>query len=163
MNKTEIILIIMFVIIELQLIWYRYKPLYKKARKAKKEELLKSLVNKQKEDELVVEKDKDITIIDEYVKYIGKILERYNNPKNLKIAYRTRQELLYRTIKILPIIAKHITLNYYYNLDDKEWYRLTDRDMLMLLESSYNDYTHDNLDSLNSIITAVLRLRDDRR
>ena len=35
--------------------------------------------------------------------------------------------------------------------------------MVMILESAYNDYTHDNLDSLNSIITAILRLRDDKR
>ena len=34
---------------------------------------------------------------------------------------------------------------------------------MMLLESAYNDYTHENLDSLNSIFTAALRLRDDKR
>ena len=82
---------------------------------------------------------------------------------NKKIALRTRQELLLKTIDIIPVASRHINLNYYYNLEDKEWYKLTDRDMMMLLESAYNDYTHENLDSLNSIFTAALRLRDDKR
>ena len=70
---------------------------------------------------------------------------------------------LLKTIDIIPVASRHINLNYYYNLEDKEWYKLTDRDMMMLLESAYNDYTHENLDSLNSIFTAALRLRDDKR
>ena len=71
--------------------------------------------------------------------------------------------ILLKTIDIIPVASRHINLNYYYNLEDKEWYKLTDRDMMMLLESAYNDYTHENLDSLNSIFTAALRLRDDKR
>ena len=102
-------------------------------------------------------------MIDEYVNYIKQMLENYNNSRNKKIALRTRQELLLKTIDIIPVASRHINLNYYYNLEDKEWYKLTDRDMMMLLESAYNDYTHENLDSLNSIFTAALRLRDDKR
>ena len=102
-------------------------------------------------------------MIDEYVNYIKQTLENYNNSRSKKIALRTRQELLLKTIDIIPVASRHINLNYYYNLEDKEWYKLTDRDMMMLLESAYNDYTHENLDSLNSIFTAALRLRDDKR
>jgi hypothetical protein len=32
-----------------------------------------------------------------------------------------------------------------------------------LLESIYNDFTHDNLESFNSIVSVVLRLRDGSR
>ena len=163
MSKADIIIIILFVIVHIELLLEKYKRVFKKFRKNKKAEIIKSLVTRQKEDELVVEKDKDITMIDEYVNYIKQILENYNNSRSKKIALRTRQELLLKTIDIIPVASRHINLNYYYNLEDKEWYKLTDRDMMMLLESAYNDYTHENLDSLNSIFTAALRLRDDKR
>lgn len=163
MSKADIIIIILFVIVHVELLLEKYKLVFKKFRKNKKAEIIKSLATRQKEDELVVEKDKDITMIDEYVNYIKQMLENYNNSRNKKIALRTRQELLLKTIDIIPVASRHINLNYYYNLEDKEWYKLTDRDMMMLLESAYNDYTHENLDSLNSIFTAALRLRDDKR
>ena len=163
MSKADIIIIILFVIVHVELLLEKYKRVFKKFRKNKKAEIIKSLAIRQKEDELVVEKDKDITMIDEYVNYIKQLLENYNNSRNKKIALRTRQELLLKTIDIIPVASRHINLNYYYNLEDKEWYKLTDRDMMMLLESAYNDYTHENLDSLNSIFTAALRLRDDKR
>ena len=163
MSKADIIIIILFVIVHVELLLEKYKRVFKKFRKNKKAEIIQSLATRQKEDELVVEKDKDITMIDEYVNYIKQILENYNNSRSKKIALRTRQELLLKTIDIIPVASRHINLNYYYNLEDKEWYKLTDRDMMMLLESAYNDYTHENLDSLNSIFTAALRLRDDKR
>ena len=163
MSKADIIIIILFVIVHVELLLEKYKRLFKKFRKNKKAEIIKSLAIRQKEDELVVEKDKDITMIDEYVNYIKQTLDNYNNSRSKKIALRTRQELLLKTIDIIPVASRHINLNYYYNLEDKEWYKLTDRDMMMLLESAYNDYTHENLDSLNSIFTAALRLRDDKR
>ena len=163
MSKADIIIIILFVIVHIELLLEKYKRVFKKFRKNKKAEINKSLATRQKEDELVVEKDKDITMIDEYVNYIKQTLENYNNSRSKKIALRTRQELLLKTIDIIPVASRHINLNYYYNLEDKEWYKLTDRDMMMLLESAYNDYTHENLDSLNSIFTAALRLRDDKR
>ena len=158
MSKADIIIIILFVIVHVELLLEKYKRVFKKFRKNKKAEIIKSLATRQKEDELVVEKDKDITMIDEYVNYIKQTLENYNNSRSKKIALRTRQELLLKTIDIIPVASRHINLNYYYNLEDKEWYKLTDRDMMMLLESAYNDYTHENLDSLNSIFTAALRL-----
>lgn len=163
MSKADIIIIILFVIVHVELLLEKYKRVFKKFRKNKKDEIIKSLATRQREDELVVEKDKDITMIDEYVNYIKQTLENYNNSRSKKIALRTRQELLLKTIDIIPVASRHINLNYYYNLEDKEWYKLTDRDMMMLLESAYNDYTHENLDSLNSIFTAALRLRDDKR
>lgn len=161
--KRDIMLLIMFLIVEGQLLWYRYKPLYLNFKKSKDNDIIKNLANRQKEEDLVVEKDKDITDIDEYINYVKSFIDSYHKSRSKKISYRTRQDLLFKTIQILPVVSKHITLNYYYNLEDKEWYKLTDRDMVMILESAYNDYTHDNLDSLNSIITAVLRLRDDKR
>ena len=163
MSKADILIIILFIVVHLELLWERYKKVFKKAKKVKNTEIIKSLAIRQKEDELVVEKDKEITMIDEYVSYVKSILDNYNSSKSKKIALRTRQDLLLKTITILPIVSRHITLNYYYNLDDVEWSKLTDRDLMMLLESAYNDYTHDNLDSLNSIFTAALRLRDDKK
>ena len=163
MKDTNIILIVMFIIIQGEILWNRYKPVIKRRQKTRKEEIIKSLAERQKEDELVVEKDKDITMIDEYIAYIKLFLDNYNSSRSKRISLKKRQDLLIKTFNILPVVSRHIDLNYYYNLDDKEWYKLTDRDMIMLLESAYNDYTHENLESLNSIFTAALRLRDDKR
>ena len=74
-------------------------------------------------------------MIDEYVNYIKQLLENYNNSRNKKIALRTRQELLLKTIDIIPVASRHINLNYYYNLEDKEWYKLTDKETLMLYQA----------------------------
>ncbi len=157
------IVIALFVIAEVQLIWYRYKPLYLKAKKDRQEDVVKKLVNKKMEDDLVLEKDKDITDIDKYMEYIKSIIDSYNSSRSKRISYRTRQELLLETIKILPTVAKYISLEYYYNLDDKEWYKLTDKDMILALEEVNRNYSHDNLECLNTAISASLRLRDDKR
>ena len=163
MNRTEIILIILFLIVQIELLIIRYKPLYFKLKKNKKEEVIQNLVNKQKEDSFILEKDKDLVLLDTYMEFIKQFLDNYNKSRSKRISLKTRQTLLIKTIDIIPIASQYIKLNYYYNLEDKEWYKLTDKDMILLLETSYNDYTHDNLDSLNSVFTAVLRLRDDRR
>ena len=64
MSKADIIIIILFVIVHVELLLEKYKRVFKKFRKNKKAEIIKSLATRQKEDELVVEKDKDITMID---------------------------------------------------------------------------------------------------
>jgi len=163
MSTLEILMLTIFIIVHLELFFEKHRYLLKKFRKTKKEEIIKNLAIKQREDELVVEKDKEITVIDEYIQYIKQFIDNYNKSRSKRISLKSRQDLLINTINIIPIASKHITLNYYYNLDDKEWYKLTDKDMMILLESAYNDYTHENLDSLNSIFTAALRLRDDKR
>ena len=82
MSKADIIIIILFVIVHVELLLEKYKRVFKKFRKNKKAEIIKSLAIRQKEDELVVEKDKDITMIDEYVNYIKQTLENYNNSRS---------------------------------------------------------------------------------
>ena len=163
MKLSILISVLCFIIIEVQLFFYYKYPIIKKKRKIKQTDVVNTLATKKMEDDLILEKDKDITLIDNYMKMIQDFLFNYNKSRSKKIAYRTRQTLLIETIKLIPVFSKYITLNYYYNLDDKEWAELTDRDMVLLLETAYNDFTHDNLDSINSVITAVLRLRDDKR
>ena len=68
MSKADIIIIILFVIVHVELLLEKYKRVFKKFRKNKKAEIIKSLATRQKEDELVVEKDKDITMIDDIIK-----------------------------------------------------------------------------------------------
>lgn len=94
---------------------------------------------------------------------IKNVLSDYNTSRRKDISLRTKQNLLYETFKVEPTISKYITLDYYYDLDDSEFTSLSDKDLMKMLESSYNDYTHDNLNSLNTIISVVLRLRDDKK
>ena len=161
--STNLLIIILFILAETQLLWYRYKPLYKILKKNKKDNVTKTLADKQKQDDIILERDKDLGAIDKYVEYIATVISRFNKSRNKIIAYRIRQELLIKTIHIIPIASKYITVKCYYNLEDKEWCKLTDKDLMLALESSYNAYTHENLQSLDDIFSIAIRLRDDRK
>lgn len=162
MKLTDVALIVMFIIVHIELILYKHSDIFKRFKRNKKEVIIKSLSTKQREDELVLEKDKDLTSLDEYTKYIKTIIDDYNKSRSKRISLKTRKEALLETFKIVPIASKYITLNYYYNLEDKE-FNLNDKELMTMLETAYNDYNHDNLDSLNSIFTVVLRLRDEKK
>ena len=161
--NTNILILILFIIVESQLLWYRYKPLYKILKTRKKEDITKTLANKQREDDLLLEKDRDLSAIDNYMEYIDFIIHRYNTSRNKKIARLTRVCLLHSTVKILPTISKYIQFDGLNRLDDKGFNSLSERDLMMSLESAYNDYSHENLECLNEIISIAIRLRDEQK
>ena len=160
--KVEIVIIILFIIIETQVLWNRYKPFCKTYTKAKSDDALKSLINKQKEEDLILEKEHDLILIDYYIESIHAFITKYHRNRSKRISYNSRQELLYRTISIIPIISKYIPLEFPDN-DNNEFYNLNDQELLINLENYYNDYTHDNLSCLQKIILIVIRIRDDKK
>ena len=134
---------------------------YKVKKNIKKEvEVVTTLTEKKMKDDIDLEKDKDLVAFDEYMKYIKSVIDRYNNSRNKKIAFRTKQELLGRTVEILPLFNKYIDIDFFYDLDDPTYKGVTERDLMMMLESIYNDFTHNNLESFNNIVSVVMRLRD---
>ena len=137
---------------------------YKVKRSLKKEvEVVTTLQEKKQKDDINLEKDKDLVIIDKYMKGISQVIEKYNASRNKKIAYSTRQSLLAKTVAIIPVFAKYITVDFYYNPDDPTFKGVTDRDLMMMMESIYNDFTHDNLGSFNNLLAVIMRLRDIKK
>lgn len=161
MTKEFILMIIMEVELLFLIVvqFLKMKKTYKKV-KLEKQSVVDTLTSKKIEDDLVIEKDKDLVLIDTFMEYIKSFIEDYHRTK--KLTYRKRQDINYETFKIVATISKYITLDYYYDLDDEEFTKLSDKELMKVLETSYNDYTHDNLESLNRIITIALRLRDDK-
>ena len=119
---------------------------YRVKKNIKKEvEVVTTLTEKKMKDDIDLEKDKDLVTIDQYMEYINAVIERYNNSRNKRIAFRTKQELLSRTVKIIPLFTKYIDIDFFYDIDDPAYKGVTERDLMMMLESIYNDFTHSNL------------------
>jgi len=128
----------------------------------KEVEVVTTLAEKKLKDDIDLEKDKDLVLIDEYMKYLSSVIIKYNKSRSKRVAYTTRQELLAKTVSIVPIFSKYINIDYFYDPGDVTYKDVTDRDLMMMLESTYNDFTHDNLESFNNILSVVMRIRDDK-
>ena len=153
---------ILILISVLYLIFEKKIHNHKVSKKIKEErEFATTMQEKKLKDDIDLEKDRDLVLIDDYMKDVKDILDRYNNSRSKKIAYTTRQKLLYATITMIPVFNKYIIIDFYYDPDDSYLKNMSDRDLMKMLESSYNDFTHDNLEGFNSILSIVLKLRDN--
>ena len=162
MQIAELFLIVLLEVEAIVVLVSLHKLLKSKKKVAiEKKTVTDTLMTKKIEDDLVIEKDRDLVLIDSYIEFIRKFIDDYNQSRPKKLTYRQRQTLNHETFKVLPTVSKYVDLDFYYDLDDKEFTSLTDKELMLMLESSYNDYTHDNLDSLNTIVNVSLRLRDD--
>ena len=160
-------LLLLFNIVELLLLTYvvfssEIKGIRTKMKIKKEVAAVTSLTEKKMKDDLDLERDKDFVSIDEYMKYLKDVIEKFDKSRSKKIAYNTRQRLLNETIQIIPVFDKYIGIDYFYDPEDTTFKNMSDRELMELLESIYNDFTHDNLESFNSIISVVLRLRDGK-
>lgn len=140
----------------------KIKEIRSKKNIKKEVEVVTTLTEKKLKDDIDLEKDKDLVLIDEYMKFLKAVIEKYNSSRSKRIAYTTRQALLGRTVAIIPVFSKYISIDFFYDPEDATYKGVTDRDLMMMLESTYNDFTHDNLDCFNSILSVVMRLRDDK-
>lgn len=133
----------------------------KKKRSLKKEvELVTTLTEKKKRDDIDLEKDKDLVTMDKYMEYINEVLTKYNKSRSKIVAFKTKQQLLGNTISVLTTFSKYINIDFFYNPDDPLFKDLGTRDLMMILETAYKDYTHDNLECFNTILAVALKLRD---
>lgn len=133
----------------------------KRVKSLKKEvELVTTLTEKKKRDDIDLEKDKDLVLIDKYMEYVSEVINRYNKSRSKIVAQKTKQELLGKTIEIIPTFSKYVNLEFYYDPSDELFKGMNVRDLMMVLESSYKDYTHDNLECFNTILTVAQKLRD---
>ena len=154
--ETLILLLVLYLILEKKLHNHKINKKLKEER-----EFTTTLQEKKLKDDIDLEKDRDLVLINDYMKDIKDILDKYNNSRSKKIAYATRQKLLYTTITMIPIFNKYIIIDFYYDPEDSYLKNMSDRDLMKMLESSYNDFTQDNLEGFNNILSIVLKLRDN--
>ena len=163
MERVEFILVlIIFVLVLYMLLQKRIMELKIKRGMKREADLVDTLKEQKLRDDLDLEKDRDLVLVDEYTIFISDVINKYNNSRSKRIAYKTRQALLYKTIEILPIFCKYIDVFYTYDPDVDPFEGKTDKEVMMALESAYNDFTHDNLESFNTILPIVVRLRDEK-
>ena len=152
-------------IVELLLIIYllvqnKVKELRTRKNLNKEVEAVTALTEKKKKEDMELEYDKDLVAIDSYMDYVKSIIDKYNGSRNKRVARNTRQKLLSETLKIMPLFAKYITVDFYYDGENEVLSKITEKELMAMLESAYNDFTHDNLESFNNMITLILKLRD---
>ena len=92
-------LLILFNAVELFLIIYlvfskEIKDIKSKMKIRKEVAAVTSLTEKKLKDDMSLEKDKDFVIIDDYMKYLKEVMEKYDKSRSKKVAYATRQNLI---------------------------------------------------------------------
>ena len=159
--NTLIVITSVTLLLVLYLVFSKEIKDFKSNRKIKKEvSAVTSLAEKKIKDDLDLERDKDLVLIDEYMSYISEVINKFNTSRSKKVSLNTRQILLSKTIQMIFIFDKYITIDFYYDPYDPTFKNLTDRELMELLESVYNDFTHNNLECFNNILSLVIRLRD---
>lgn len=153
---TIVLVLVLYIILEKKLHNIKITKKIKEER-----EFTTTMQEKKLKDDIDLERDRDLGLIKDYMKDVKDILDRYNNSRSKKIAYTTRQRLLYITITMIPIFNKYIVIDFYYDPDDSYLKNMSDKDLMKMLESSYNDFTQENLEGFNNILSIVLKLRDN--
>ena len=125
----------------------------------KEVEAVTALTEKKKKEDRELEYDKDLVAIDGYMNLIKTFLDSYHSSRR-KVSKEVKQNLVYETMKVVPIFSKYIVIDFYYSSDDEVLSKIKEKELVAMLESAFNDFTHDNLESFNNMITVILKLRD---
>ena len=128
----------------------------------KKENIVSVLTNIKKEDDFIIDREKDDILIDNYLSIVKDIISSYEKSRSKVIAFRTRRKLLYYTIMIIPIISKYTQIDIDYDVTSKILPKRTDKDIMRLLVEAYNSFSKDALESFNDLLLCSLLLSDNK-
>lgn len=128
----------------------------------KKENIVSVLTNIKKEDDFIIDREKDDILIDNYLSIVKDIISSYEKSRSKVIAFRTRRKLLYYTIMIIPIISKYTQIDIDYDVTSKILPKRTDKDIMRLLVGAYNSFSKDALESFNDLLLCSLLLSDNK-
>ena len=128
----------------------------------KKENIVSVLTNIKKEDDFIIDREKDDILIDNYLSIVKDIISSYEKSRSKVIAFRTRRKLLYYTIMIIPTISKYTQIDIDYDVASKILPKRTDKDIMRLLVEAYNSFSKDALESFNDLLLCSLLLSDNK-
>lgn len=128
----------------------------------KKENIVSVLTNIKKEDDFIIDREKDDILIDNYLYIVKDIISSYEKSRSKVIAFRTRRKLLYYTIMIIPTISKYTQIDIDYDVASKILPKRADKDIMRLLVEAYNSFSKDALESFNDLLLCSLLLSDNK-
>lgn len=128
----------------------------------KKENIVSVLTNIKKEDDFIIDREKDDILIDNYLYIVKDIISSYEKSRSKVIAFRTRRKLLYYTIMIIPVISKYTQIDIDYDIASKILPKRADKDIMRLLVEAYNSFSKDALESFNDLLLCSLLLSDNK-
>lgn len=128
----------------------------------KKENIVSVLTNIKKEDDFIIDREKDDILIDNYLSVVKDIISSYEKSRSKVIAFRTRRKLLYYTIMIIPTISKYTQIDIDYDVASKILPKRADKDIMRLLVEAYNSFSKDALESFNDLLLCSLLLSDNK-
>lgn len=136
---------------------------FKKARDIRKSEnIVDVLTSIKREDDYVLDRERDDLALDEYLKDVKSIIDNYDKSRSKMIAFRTRRALLYKTIMIIQVISKYTTIDVEYDIDSKILPKRSDKDIMRLLVESYNNFSKDAPETFNDLLLCALLLSDNK-
>ena len=128
----------------------------------KKENIVSVLTSIKKEDDFIIDREKDDILIDNYLYIVKDIISSYEKSRSKVIAFRTRRKLLYYTIMIIPVISKYTQIDIDYDIASKILPKRADKDIMRLLVEAYNSFSKDALESFNDLLLCSLLLSDNK-
>lgn len=134
----------------------------KKEKSSNSRDIITELVKVKDKTDLDIDKEHDNLMIDSYMKFIKETLNFYENSRSKLISYKTRRQMMYNLIMILPIISKYANISFEYDITSKVPNVPKDRDVMRLLKEAYNSYSEENPEAINDMILCTLWLSDNK-
>lgn len=134
----------------------------RKEKSSNPRDVVTELVRIKDKADLDIDKEHDSLMINNYMQFIKETLNFYENSRSKLISYKTRRQMMYNLIMILPIISKYAEITFDYDITSKVPNIPKDRDIMRLLKEAYNSYSEENPEAINDIILCTLWLSDNK-
>lgn len=134
----------------------------KKEKSSNPRDIVTELVKVKDRTDLDIDRERDNLMINNYMKFVKDVLNFYDNSRSKLVSYRTRRQMMYNLIMILPIISKYADISFEYDITSKVPSIPKDRDVMRLLKEAYNSYSEENPEAINDIILCTLWLSDNK-
>lgn len=126
-------------------------------RKSKSTNVVDELMKIQENIDFDISQEKDSLRINEYLKELKSVLDRYDSIRSRIVSTKIKRELLLSTIDIIPVFSKYIDVTI-----DKDKYKeesnLDNKEIMKLLKENYNSYSNVSLDVFNDTLLLVVLL-----
>lgn len=126
-------------------------------RKSKSTSVVDELMKIQENIDFDINQEKDSLRINEYLKELKLVLDRYDSVRSRIVSTKIKRELLLSTIDIIPVFSKYVDV-----IIDRDKYKeksnLDNKEIMKLLKENYNSYSSVSLDVFNDTLLLVVLL-----
>ena len=126
-------------------------------RRSKSTSVVDELMKIQENIDFDINQEKDSLRINEYLKELKLVLDRYDSIRSRIVSTKIKRELLLSTIDIIPVFSKYVDV-----IIDRDKYKeksnLDNKEIMRLLKENYNSYSSVSLDVFNDTLLLVVLL-----